>query len=248
MFKYSLACLALLATGCLSSTTTTTTSKPGYSRNITSTVTDPSFSFGQHYAVLNLDLIDGLVANVNTTKAGQLWIDNVANWIDAVHKQDSPPLSIFTRIFFFNTYRPELGNAPFASAVTSLGNATASSPDSQIYSAFKTLDNWDVVLQKARYYAGAGNQLEEILSSQKIDTVILSGIRTSGVVLSTALRLLDMNYNVYVISNNTIETPSTYAPLNQKIILEGILPELPVNVITIEQAIGALNRSGPAVY
>ncbi|GLA46066.1 hypothetical protein AnigIFM63604_008853, partial [Aspergillus niger] len=174
MFKYSLACLALLATGCLSSTTTTTTSKPGYSRNITSTVTDPSFSFGQHYAVLNLDLIDGLVANVNTTKAGQLWIDNVANWIDAsVHKQDPPPLSIFTRIFFSNTYRPELGNAPFASAVTSLGNATASSPDSQIYSAFKTLDNWDVVLQKARYYAGAGNQLEEILSSQNIDTVIL---------------------------------------------------------------------------
>lgn len=80
MFKYSLACLALLATGCLS---TTTTSRPGYSRNITSTVTDPSFSFGKHYAVLNLDLIDGLVANVNTTRSGQLWIDNVANWIDA---------------------------------------------------------------------------------------------------------------------------------------------------------------------
>lgn len=99
-----------------------------------------------------------------------------------MHKQDPPPLSIFTRIFFSNTYRPELGNAPFASAVTSLGNATASSPDSQIYSAFKTLDNYDVVLQKARYYAGAGNQLEEILSSQKIDTVILVGdaMRRSG--------------------------------------------------------------------
>ncbi|OJJ76600.1 hypothetical protein ASPBRDRAFT_39094 [Aspergillus brasiliensis CBS 101740] len=258
MFKHSLACLILLATGCLSSTststsatttpTTTTNVKPGYSRNITSTVTDPSFSFGQHYAVLNLDLINGMVANVNTTKSGQLWIDNVANWINVVHKQDPPPLSIFFRIYFSNTYRPELGNAPFASAVTSLGNATASSPDSQIYSAFNVLDDYDVVLQKARYYAGAGNQLEEILSSQRIDTVILSGIRTSGVVLSTALRLFDLNYNVYVISNNTIETPSTYAALNQKIILEGILPQLPVNVITIEQAIGALNRSGPAVY
>lgn len=33
--------------------------------------------------MLNLDLIDGLVANLNTTRSGQLWIDNVANWIDA---------------------------------------------------------------------------------------------------------------------------------------------------------------------
>ena len=31
-------------------------------------------------------------------------------------------------------------------------------------------------------------------------------------------------------------------------ILEGILPNLPANVITIEQALAALGRSGPAVY
>ena len=31
-------------------------------------------------------------------------------------------------------------------------------------------------------------------------------------------------------------------------ILEGIIPNLPANVITIEQAIAALGRSGPAVY
>ncbi len=112
---------------------------------------------------------------------------------------------------------------------------------------------------------GAGNPLEEILSSYKIDTVILvspvsigpgrhpqlirvskSGIRTSGVILSTAYRLFDLNYRVYVISDNVIET----APDNgiHKAILEGIIPKLGgANVISLQQAIRALSSSGPAI-
>lgn len=66
-----------------------------------------------------------------------------------------------------------------------------------------------------------------------------SGIRTSGVILNTAYTLFNLNYNV-------IET----APDNgiNVAILECILPKLPANVITLEQAIAALARSGPAVY
>lgn len=41
-----------------------------------------SLSFGCHYAVLNLDLINGLVAGVQDTPAGQRWIKNTADWID----------------------------------------------------------------------------------------------------------------------------------------------------------------------
>jgi len=74
-----------------------------------------------------------------------------------------------------------------------------------------------------------------------------SGIRTSGVIMNTAYRLFDLNYNVYVISNNSIETPSDYPGIDAAI-KQGILPKLPANVITVEQAIAALNRSGPAIY
>lgn len=71
-----------------------------------------------------------------------------------------------------------------------------------------------------------------------------SGVRTSGVILSTAYRLFDLNYNVFVISDNVIES----APDNgiNKAILEGIIPKLPANVISLQQALGALSRSGPA--
>jgi hypothetical protein len=74
-----------------------------------------------------------------------------------------------------------------------------------------------------------------------------SGIRTSGVVLSTAYRLFDLNYKVYVISNNTIESAPNTAGIDQAI-KQGIIPKLPANVITLEQALAALERSGPAVY
>lgn len=104
-----------------------------------------------------------------------------------------------------------------------------------------------MVLSKTRYYAGTGNELELILSSQKIDTVVLTGIRTSGVILSTAYRLFDLNYKVYVVSDAVIESPPDTPGINAAI-LQGIIPKFPADVINVEQAVAALGRSGPAVY
>ncbi|KAK3667962.1 hypothetical protein LTR22_001029 [Elasticomyces elasticus] len=230
----------------------------GYPTCIASTVpSNETISFGRHYAVLNLDLINLLVSGVASTPAGSAWIANVARWNDAVHAQSPAPLSIFTRIYFTNSHQPEIGpSSPFAQVGGALG--TAASNLTAIYPAFYVNDTaGDVVLQKTRYaisaadfddsYAGAGNGLEEILRAQQINTVILSGIRTSGVILSTAYRLFDLDYKVYVIANNTIETPPNTPDINTNI-LEGILPKLPIDVITIEQALAGLNNSGPAVY
>lgn len=90
-----------------------------------------------------------------------------------MHSQDPKPLIIFTRIYFTTAQKPEIGpETPFGIVTAPFGNVTETSPITQIYSAFDVLDT-DVVLQKARYYAGAGNALEEILRAQEIDTVIL---------------------------------------------------------------------------
>jgi hypothetical protein len=56
-----------------------------------------------------------------------------------------------------------------------------------------------------------------------------------------------MVFSRYVISNNTIETPPDTPGINAAI-LEGVIPKLPAQVISVEQAIEALGRSGPAVY
>lgn len=171
MFPFRKATLVVLAS---LFTSATVAQSPGYGDIPSTLAANASLSFGQHYAVLNLDLINGLVGSINTTTQGQSFINNTARWINAVHQQNPAPLSIFTRIYFSTVLRPEIGpTSPFASAVAALGNATDTSPQSQIYPAFQPLPDYDVVLRKSRYYSGDGNSLEEILSSQQIDTVVL---------------------------------------------------------------------------
>ena len=175
---------------------------PGYTCQphcISSTVPSnetSTLSFGKHYAVLNLDLIPGILQPIINTTAGQTFINSTATWINAVHAQNPPPLSIFTRIYFSNARQPEIGpKSPFAKAGGALGDS--SDPNTVIYPAFHVNETaGDVVLQKTRYYAGFGNPLEEILRAQQIDTVILSGIRTSGVILNTVYQLFNLDYKV----------------------------------------------------
>lgn len=157
-------------------------------------------SFGQYYAVLNLDVENAAVFPFENTTAGKDWIDNLSRWIDAVHAQDPPPLSIYTAVSYINSHRPELGvqsgkPVPFYANGKVFG--AEDTRTTGIFHAFPINESaGDVVLSKARYYAGAGNQLEEILRAQKIDTVILSGVATYGAVLATAFQLFDLDYDV----------------------------------------------------
>ena len=159
-------------------------------------VAEEAISFGKHYAVLNLDLINAIVTPIAATKEGRNFINNTAKWIDAVHKIDPRPLSIFTRIYFSSDLKPELkANSGFADLVEGIttedDNSTAIYPDFNVKQ-----DMGDIILGKTRYYAGDGNALEEILRAQKIKTVVISGVRTSGVVLSTVYRLFDLDYKM----------------------------------------------------
>jgi len=220
---------------------------PGFG-GIASTIplNDTTFNFGKNFAVLNLDLITAIVSGVANTTQGHTFISNIQTWVNAVHAQSPPPLTIFTRIFFSTPEAPEVGpNSSFKAAISSLGNVTAEDASTEIFPAFNVTTD-DVVLQKTRYYAGAGNGLEEILNTQEIDTVVLSGVRTSGVIISTVSHLFDLDYKVFVISDNVIESAPDEG-INEAI-LEGIIPKLPADVITLQQALGALERSGPAAF
>lgn len=57
----------------------------------------------------------------------------------------------------------------------------------------------DIVVTKHRVSAFSGSDLEMILRAQEIDTLVLFGIATSGVVLSTLLEASDADYRLAVI-------------------------------------------------
>lgn len=59
----------------------------------------------------------------------------------------------------------------------------------------------DIVVVKHRVSAFAGTDLDQILRANEIDTMILFGIATSGVVLSTLVDAFDQDYRVVVVTD-----------------------------------------------
>ncbi|MBP0460205.1 cysteine hydrolase family protein [Streptomyces montanisoli] len=59
----------------------------------------------------------------------------------------------------------------------------------------------EIVVHKNRVSAFAGNNLRQILDAQGIDHLVLSGIATGGIVLSTTLQAFDLDYRITVLSD-----------------------------------------------
>jgi nicotinamidase-related amidase len=59
----------------------------------------------------------------------------------------------------------------------------------------------DIVVTKRRVGAFTGSDLEVVLRAQNIDHLVLTGIATSGVVLSTLRAATDMDYGLTVLSD-----------------------------------------------
>ena len=59
----------------------------------------------------------------------------------------------------------------------------------------------DIVVTKHRISAFAGTDLDMILRANDLDTLVLFGIATSGVVLSTLLHAIDADYRLVVIKD-----------------------------------------------
>jgi nicotinamidase-related amidase len=69
--------------------------------------------------------------------------------------------------------------------------------------------NDEIVITKSRISAFAGTDLALILRANEIDTLILCGIATSGVVLSTLIEAADNDYRLAVIGDCCADLDST---------------------------------------
>lgn len=135
-------------------------------------ITNNSLSFGDNYAVLNLDWMSVLIDSIKNTSEGRAMIENCSNWNNAVHQKSPRPLTVFSTLSF-NSGQPEVQpNSPFANLIAPYGKFANGSPEVQIDGHFK-IDEKDLVLQKTRWSATMGNALEQILKAQNIKTVII---------------------------------------------------------------------------
>ncbi|KAJ5092546.1 cysteine hydrolase family protein [Penicillium alfredii] len=203
--------------------------------------TQEPVNFGQHYAILNLDWICLLINAIEETPEGKSMIASCSIWNDAVHSKSKRPLTIFTTLAF-NRGQLELeANKPFARLIAPFGSFEDGSPGVKIDSRFM-VDEKDVVLRKTRWSATTGNNLEQILKAQGIDTVVISGLSLSGVVMATIYRLFDLDFNIYVIRDNVVELPVDQDEAFSKVMLEALIPKMNLRVISLDEAIQALGH------
>lgn len=76
----------------------------------------------------------------------------------------------------------------------------------------------DVVIEKRRVSAFAGSDLALVTSAQGIDTLVLAGIATSGVVLSTLREAADRDYGLVVLRDGCADDdPEVHRVLMDKV-------------------------------
>jgi nicotinamidase-related amidase len=86
-------------------------------------------------------------------------------------------------------------------AMTSTGRfLVPGDPDASVHPAVAP-EAGDIVVLKKRVSAFAGSDLDMILRAHEVDTLILFGISTSGVVLSTVRQASDMDYRLIVVED-----------------------------------------------
>jgi nicotinamidase-related amidase len=91
------------------------------------------------------------------------------------------------------------------------------SPETQIHEAFEVRDD-DIVVRKTRFGAFSTTNLYASLHREGVDTLVVAGISTSGVVLSTLRHAADEDYRLYVLADATADPdPEVHRVLTEKV-------------------------------
>jgi nicotinamidase-related amidase len=103
------------------------------------------------------------------------------------------------------------------SALSSARRLHDDAPETAIHEAVAPAAG-DIIVRKTRVGAFSTTDLEQQLRARDIDTLLLAGIATSGVVLSTVRAAADRDFRLYVIEDACADAdPQVHEVLTQKV-------------------------------
>lgn len=115
---------------------------------------------------------------------------------------------------------PEIGDRSGTfTAVRDAGILTPDDPGAQIHDDL-AVEPGDVIVTKKRYSAFAGSELGIVTRAQGITHLVLTGMVTSGVVLSTLREAADLDFSLTVLSDGCVD----YDDEVQRVLLEKVFP------------------------
>lgn len=153
-------------------------------------------------AVLSMDLQAGIVAQYGKDDGGL--IPRAAGVLEAARKQGITVVHVRVG---FRSGLPEISarNVLFGAIRDNpRWQKLFAGPMGEVHPGLGVQET-DIIVTKHRVDAFYGTDLEMILRAKEIDTLILFGIATSGVVLSTLLHASDADYRLIVVKDCCID-------------------------------------------
>src|SRR5262249_52942745 len=93
----------------------------------------------------------------------------------------------------------------------------------------------DITVTKKRVGAFAGSDLEMILRAKDVETLVILGIATSGVVLTTVRHAFDLDYRLIVLKHACADLdPEVHRVLTEKVFARG------ATVVTVDDFVQAV--------
>ena len=163
-------------------------------------------------ALLVMDIQNAIVARIGDNEDLLARLDRA---IDGARRAGVPV--IYVRVGFREGY-PEVAasNKSFA-ALAGRGGLGEADDATQIHARVAPRPGEAVVVKK-RVSAFAGSDLGVLLRSQRIDTLVLTGIATSGVVLSTLREAADLDFGLAVLADACADAdPEVHRVLTEKV-------------------------------
>lgn len=181
-------------------------------------------------ALLIMDMQAGIVERVPEGK--DALVASVARARSAARSAGLPVL--YVRVAF-REGMPEVSprNKSF-SALASGGGFGEDAPSTQIHPDL-TPGPGEVVVVKRRVSAFSGSDLDVVLRAQGIDTLVLTGIATSGVVLSTVRQAADLDFGLVVLADAVADMDAEV----HRVLMEKVFPRQ-AEVMTVAEWVSSL--------
>ena len=132
----------------------------------------------------------------------EAYLARMAHAVDAARAAGVPVIFV---VVGFRPGFPEVSPHNKTFAALRDGGAFAGEDAFQVHSAVAPREG-EVVVTKKRVSAFTGSDLDVVLRAQGVDTLVLTGIATSGVVLSTLRQAADLDFKLVVPADGCLDS------------------------------------------
>jgi nicotinamidase-related amidase len=190
-----------------------------------------------HTALLVMDVQNGIVDRYLKEADPRALLDTLGQALSAARAADV--VVVYVRVAF-RTGAPEISprNKSLSAAAAGAGGLGMEDPGTQVHPAIAPHAG-DIVVVKKRISAFTGSDLDVVLRSLDVDSLVLTGITTSGVVLSTLRQAADLDYRLTVLADGCADVDAEV----HRVLLGKVFPRQ-ATVVSTEEWIAALKPTG----